>query len=310
MGEADRYQEYKHLKPKFSVFRSGNALMALVALNLIFFLTLFTIQVGFYSNDRSLQEFYHEVIEWFVLPSGLTRFSERPWTILSFMFSEPGNNFINLLSNMLWLWAFGYILQQLSGNDKLIPVYLYGGMAAGIFFLTASHIPGMILSDNAFLIGANGAVMGVAAATTTLSPGFRILRHLRNGIPLWTLTLVYLFIDLAGISGLPAAYSLSHIGGGLGGVVFMLLLKRGIDGSAWMNKVYRTLRDLFSPAGNKKPGKETLYYDTGKVEPFTKNSSITQQRIDEILDKINQKGYHFLTVEEKEILRKASEEGL
>jgi len=37
---------------------------------------------------------------------------------------------------------------------------------------------------------------------------------------------------------------------------------------------------------------------------------VTQQRIDEILDKINQKGYHFLTDEEKELLKRASEEDL
>ena len=90
-------------------------------------------------------------------------------------------------------------------------------------------------------------------------------------------------------------------------MLFILLLRKGIDGSVWMNRLYRSARDLFSPAQGKKPVKETLYYDKGKVEPFTKNSNITQQRIDEILDKINQKGYHFLTAEEKEILRKASE---
>ncbi|MBS1497488.1 MAG: rhomboid family intramembrane serine protease, partial [Bacteroidetes bacterium] len=43
-------------------------------------------------------------------------------------------------------------------------------------------------------------------------------------------------------------------------------------------------------------------------EPFTKSTNITQQRIDEILDKINQKGYHFLTDEEKQVLKKASED--
>jgi hypothetical protein len=34
---------------------------------------------------------------------------------------------------------------------------------------------------------------------------------------------------------------------------------------------------------------------------------LTQQRLDEILDKINQKGIEGLTPEEKEFLRKASE---
>jgi len=34
---------------------------------------------------------------------------------------------------------------------------------------------------------------------------------------------------------------------------------------------------------------------------------VTQQRIDEILDKINQKGYQKLTEEERDMLRRASE---
>jgi hypothetical protein len=37
---------------------------------------------------------------------------------------------------------------------------------------------------------------------------------------------------------------------------------------------------------------------------------VTQQKVDEILDKINQKGYGRLTDEEKDLLRRASEEGL
>ena len=41
--------------------------------------------------------------------------------------------------------------------------------------------------------------------------------------------------------------------------------------------------------------------DAGAIEA-------AQKRIDEILDKINLKGYRFLTDEEKEILRRASED--
>ncbi|MEO5942365.1 MAG: DUF6576 domain-containing protein, partial [Ferruginibacter sp.] len=54
--------------------------------------------------------------------------------------------------------------------------------------------------------------------------------------------------------------------------------------------------------------REKFFYNTGNREPYSKTSNVTQQRVDEILDKINQKGYHFLTDEEKQILRKASED--
>jgi hypothetical protein len=44
------------------------------------------------------------------------------------------------------------------------------------------------------------------------------------------------------------------------------------------------------------------------TQPYKKIPNITQKRIDEILDKINQQGYRFLTSEEKEILKRAAEE--
>jgi hypothetical protein len=52
-----------------------------------------------------------------------------------------------------------------------------------------------------------------------------------------------------------------------------------------------------------------LYYNS-KIQPFKKANIITQQRIDEILDKISQKGYNSLTDDEKEMLKRASQEDL
>ena len=52
-----------------------------------------------------------------------------------------------------------------------------------------------------------------------------------------------------------------------------------------------------------------LFYKKEK-QPFSKKPNLTQQRIDAILDKINQQGYHSLTAEEKELLNKASKEEL
>jgi hypothetical protein len=53
--------------------------------------------------------------------------------------------------------------------------------------------------------------------------------------------------------------------------------------------------------------KEKVFYNTGGQKPFIKRPVITQQRIDEILDKINQKGFNHLSEEEKNILKKARE---
>src|SRR5690242_21325215 len=53
--------------------------------------------------------------------------------------------------------------------------------------------------------------------------------------------------------------------------------------------------------------KEKVFYNTGGQKPFVKRPVITQQRIDEILDKINQKGFNHLSDEEKSILERSEE---
>ncbi len=311
MGETDRYGEYKKPKKGILLGQDNNALVVLFAINIIFFLILMLIQVVYYYTQQNVGVYNAEVVTWFSLPAGLTKLSERPWTIITYMFSDTGQNIIRLIRNMIWLWAFGYLLQQMAGNDKLIPIYIYGGLTGAFVFIAAHYfIPP--LRDNApgaALMGANAGTLAVAMATTTLSPDYRFFTQIRNGIPIWVLMSIYILIDFAGIADKGAGYSLSHLGGALAGFLFVIFLRRGKDGSVWMNSFYSWLMNLFNPY--KKPSKEktkkTVFYNTGNRKPFEKTTNITQQRVDEILDKINQKGYHLLTDEEKDILKKAAE---
>lgn len=313
MGEADRYQEYKRPKTSFRLGDDGNALVALFALNVIFFLLILLIQVGVNFSQRSDDAFYRDVVPQFAIPGSFAAFIQKPWTIITYMFGDIKPEIIRLLSNMLWLWAFGSLMQQMGANSKMVPVYLYGGLAGGLFFILAHYIfPSLAPArGSAALLGANTGVMAIAVATTTMAPGFRFFQQLGNGIPIWVLTAVYILIDLAGIGGDRTAYSIAHLAAGLAGFLFVILLNKGKDGSIWMHRFYGWITTLFEP-GKKKPApnlREKIFYETGGRKPFHKTSHVTQQRIDEILDKINQKGYDKLTEEEKLVLKKASEDG-
>jgi membrane associated rhomboid family serine protease len=312
MGESERYIEYKHLKKKkFLLGSDNNALMALVVLNVIFFLLLLTTQVVYFFYQQSAASYNSAVVQWFELPADFTRLTERPWTIITYMFSDTGAGLMRIISNMIWLWAFGYIFQQLAGNDKIIPVYIYGGLLGAIFFIAAYYfIPSLKTGiGDAALIGANAATMAVATATTFLSPNHRFFTQIRKGIPIWILLVVYFIIDFAGVTTVNAAFSLSHIGGMVAGILFAFFLQKGIDASIWMNKLYFWLTHLFTPkkSSEKKSVKDQIFYNTGNREPFIKNMLVNQNRIDSILDKINSSGYNSLTDEEKEILKKASD---
>jgi membrane associated rhomboid family serine protease len=252
------------------------------------------------------------VLDWFTLPAGLESLASRPWTVLSYMFSHEG--VWQLIGTLLWLWAFGYIMQDLTGNSKLIPVYLYGGFAGALFFVLGCNlIPAYksVVGSTAPLIGGEAAVFAVAIATTTLAPKYKLFPMINGGIPLWVLTLLFVAIDYTGIANSGGIYLIVHVASGLTGFLFAYQLDRGRDWSAWMVNLLNWTNDLFNPGKKykKKLVSQQRYYKAIR-KPFEKMPRITQQKVDEILDKINQQGYNSLSEEEREILKKASQEDL
>ncbi|MEO6720281.1 MAG: rhomboid family intramembrane serine protease [Ferruginibacter sp.] len=312
MGESERYRDYKRSRNRITLGSDGNALVALFSINVIFFLLLITIKFIYLLFQPGDVAFDTKVLQYFEMPSNLTTLSERPWTILTYMFSDI--KVLHILTNMLWLWSFGFILQEITGNKKLIPIYIYGGLAGAFVFLLSFYlIPSLRPhAGSSVMIGANAATMAVAVATTALVPHYRFFQNLNGGIPIWVLTVIYILIDYAGVSSSNMAFSFSHLGGGLAGLLFVYLLRKGKDGSIWMNNLYSWFINLFNPYKKNEPTsvKEKVFYKSEGRKPYQKTSNITQQRVDEILDKINQKGYHFLTDEEKSILKRAAEEDL
>lgn len=313
MGEADRYMDYKQPKRRFTLGDDNNALVGLITINIIFFILFLVIEAIYANVQGSKTVFAEEVLPWFQLPASLSVLVSRPWTLLTGMFTHY-YLWREMLPNMLWLWTFGFIFQELSGNKRLIPVYIYGGLAGGIVFILASNLLPVSkpFVSSSWLWGASASNIALAAAATMLAPDYRFFRNLGGGIPIWIITLLFLIIDFASIASRGAAYSLSHLAGAGAGFAFVYFVRKGYDGSIWMNNFYYWVMNLFSPdkRKHKKGVKEKVFYNTGERKPYNKTSNVTQQRIDEILDKINQKGYHFLTDEEKSILKRAAEEDL
>lgn len=305
-------QQYRN---KLSLASANHALITLVAINLILFVFLAFMQAIFYlrfqGGAEAVARFNDTILDWFALPADPSKLLYRPWTVLTHMFVHIG--VWHVLGNMLWLWFFGYILQDLTGNRKLVPIYIYGGLfGAAAFFVAFNFFPGLKANlPVATAIGASAAVMAIAAAVTTIAPGYRVLPMLNGGIPIWIITAIYLLIDLATISVDNPGGHIAHLAGALAGFLFIYFHRSGSDPGKWMNNFYDWVTNLFNPDKPKK-GKEIkqqLFYKPGP-RPFTKTPNITAQRIDEILDKINTDGYNSLTNEEKELLKRASKEDI
>src|SRR5258708_8170070 len=290
--------------------QDGNALVQLVVINAVLFAILQFIAVIYSLNHIPEARFDANIFSWFYVSANLDKLSSRPWTVLSYMFSDM--SVWRFIGNMFWLWGFGYILQDLTGNRKLVPIYLYGGIAGAAFFVIAYAIfPGLHAEASlARLAGANAAIMAVAIATTTVAPDYRIFPMINGGIPLWILTIIFLLVNFSSIGhGDSGAYIASLSGAGAGWF-FIFCLRRGYDGSIWINRFFDWCNDLFNPDKKKKgrSPKDEFYYKVSGTQPYKKIPNVTQQRIDEILNNINQHGYRCVTDEEKELLKRAADE--
>jgi membrane associated rhomboid family serine protease len=295
------------------VGQDGNALTTLIAIHLVVFVLLAFIKVIYYFSYGSdgLVSYQKNVLNWITLPADTGIFIQRPWSLITHMFVH--DNVWHIVANMLWLWGFGFILQDIAGNKKIIPVFIYGALGgAAAYMLSYNLLPA--LNENiqySYALGASAGVMAIAIATTVLAPGYRIFPMINGGIPLWVLTMIFVIIDLATIPYNNPGGHVAHLAGAGTGFLFMFSLRKGYDWSTWMNNSFDWVNNLFNPEKPKKGKrvKTELFYKS-TVAPYKKTTSVTQQKVDEILDKINQKGYSSLNDEEKEVLKRASKEDI
>lgn len=293
---------------KILLGQGNNSLVMLFAVNALVFVLLKFVFVIYQMSDLNLNAYYSNIFNWFTLPANITKLGSRPWSIITYMFVHE--SVWAVLPAMFWLGVFGYVLQDLTGNKRLVPIYIYGGFAGALFYVVSYYIvpqlqPSLPLAT---MFGSNAAIMAVAVATTTVKPDYRFFPMINGGIPLWIVTLVFVIVDFVSIHlGDPGKY-LAHLAGGATGFIFIYQLRKGRDWSVGMNNFFDWFNNLFNP--NKKIKKNTakdeFFYKVQGSHPYKRIPNVTQKRIDEILDKINMEGYHLLTDEEKDILRRAS----
>ena len=298
---------------KTGLGQKGNTLVLLLAILAIVFCIFTFIQLAYKltSNDKiaASVSYYTGVFDWFSLFSNPDRFLSRPWTIFTYMFMH--DEVFHLIGNLIWLWIFGYILQDLSGNKTIIPLFIYGGLCGGLLYLASMNIFPGLKGIEGKLVGASAGVMAIALATTLLAPNYRFFPMINGGIPLWVITVIFVIIDFAMIAkDFNTGGHIAHIGGAIFGLLFMWQMKKGRDWSAGMSNFFSWFSNLFTPTTKEvqKAGRDEIYYKSSGTQPYKKIPNLTQKRIDAILDKIGEKGYHQLSDEEKQILKRAAED--
>ncbi|KAA2245121.1 rhomboid family intramembrane serine protease [Chitinophaga agrisoli] len=304
--------------PSLTLGEERNIVTQILVVNLTIFILLLFTRVIYNMEGYSTAQFESDVLAWTALPANPARLLTRPWTLITAMFSHV--SVWQVFSNMVWLWAFGTLLQNLAGHQRILPLYLYGGFCGAIFYVMGMHaIPAFeSMLPTAAMMGASASVMALAIGVTAVAPNYRIFPLLGKGIPLWVITLIFVALHIASHILTPAdetqTYIPALVGGGLTGLLYMTQWKKGKDWGAGLNRVAYKATHLFHPAPQDHPEvaliKKRLNLPSSGNSAFRRVGSVPEQRLNEILDKINEQGMDALTPEEQETLLRASKQDI
>ncbi len=274
-----------------NIFKKRNqGLTRLITINVLIFLF-----INIVHNEELL-------FKAFVFPSYLPLFAKHPWTIVTYMFSHKSLG--HLVGNMLWLYFLGKLFIEYLGSERLVSLYILGGIAGALLFMLFFNVLfDLDIEGTPVLIGASAGVMAVVVGVAAYLPNYMV--HLF--FPPVSLQLKYLALISFILTSVLDFYEntggkVAHIGGAIVGLAFGLLLKNGTDISMPLTKLFRAISGVFRLGSKKKMVVVNTRGRKMSDEEYNMNKKEIERRTNEILDKINRSGYDSLSKEERDFL--------
>jgi len=285
---------------------TNNAVLKLIifsALLYVMFSLAWAVILLVYQGDSNFNQYF---IPSFALPL-LAGIKTHWWTIFTYGWLHYPHGFWELLSNMLWLYCFGSVVQMLVGDKQVIPMYIYCLLVGGVFYLLGQLLPGALGACPPNILGPRAGLMGLAAAAITLTPQYRFYLTETFSIPLMVVAGIFAVLMVLG-TGFYLPIILMLAGGGFMGFWYIKLLQAGYRPGNWMYILKGKVEGLVTPDENAEWKRHSKTRSKMLDKIYEPKHGISQKRIDEILDKINQKGYNALSTEEKDTLMRAGKE--
>ncbi len=282
--------------------RNDNALNQLIAINLIIFAVLVILNV--FSTLLGIRDLFAIVYSQFSIPPVFSDFLTKPWTLVTYAFAHSLNDIFHILFNLLFLFWFGRLVVEYLGSQKLINLYVLGGLSGGMLYLIFYNLIPFFMERADMvsgMVGASAAVYAVMIAAATLLPNYSFHLIFLGPVKIKYIAAFYIFISFMGSVGANAGGNIAHLGGALIGYIYIKQLQNGLDLGKPIQGFLDFFRGLINPSKKMKVTYKTPKFTSDKKA--NPGSSIpTQDQIDAILDKIAAKGYESLSKEEKEML--------
>ena len=267
------------LKNRINLFISGlNILEKIIFLNVAIYLAPFLINtILFLFNIKNI-----DLIKWFTIDADFGQLIFKPWSIITYGFLH--GSFSHIFWNMIILYYFGKILNNLFGDKLLKKLYLSGIVAGGLTYVISYNVFPVFRGVESVMIGASAGVMSVLFYLASYSPQMAI-RIFFFDIKIIYIALFLFFYDIIQIPLNNSGGHIAHIGGAIWGYYYCISNNKGEDFTQSIFNIFKTTKKKNTKASQN-------------------NNNFDQKKIDSILDKISDSGYDSLTKKEKEYLFK------
>jgi len=205
------------------------------------------------------------------------------WRFVSYAFIHT--DFMHILFNMLMFWMFATEVCKSLGERNFTTLYLLSAIFAGMFSIPFYAFG---IMGNHPVIGASGALFGVMAAYAFLFPEQIILMFFIIPMKIKHAIWIFIAIDLFMANSGDGIAHFAHLGGVLSGYLFMLFWSKPPK----VQEKYS--REFFKQRAEQPPLEGELYRG---------NSNAKEERLNEILEKINRTGLQSLNQEERDYLQ-------
>jgi len=266
-------------------------LIKLISICSLFYVMIHFIRITFLIGGKDIQDFQQNFWQWISLGANWPITLKKAWVLLTHMFMD--SSFLRLLANMIWLWVFGSVIEDLKGSYRVIPIFITGGIMGAIALITFSQFQATPLSGD--FTGSQAAIWAVMGATITYKPQYRFWMIFEKGIPIWVMASIFILLQLLQIGFIHIGMLIYFAAGLLPGILYTNIL----DG--YFNAFTRFLKRIAGYAGNNANFLTKEVRTKNSTAPF-KVKNTQQAAIDRILEKIHTEGMDSLSTREKKIL--------
>lgn len=128
-------------------------------------------------------------------------------------------SFLHVIGNMWFLWVFGDSVEGKIGHFKFLLLYIFSGICSSAFYFLFSEYD--LLTP---VIGASGAISGIVGAYLFLFPKNKLrVFPCFTFLSIFYIVFWFLFQLFFAMFGNSETAYLGHIGGFLGGIIFVLI---------------------------------------------------------------------------------------